>query len=130
MTAVVVRDLFRVHTTPEGDAAALQGLSLAVDDGEVIVVLGPSGAGKTTLLRIVAALDRPSAGTVRVFGVEVARLRGRALAEYRARKIGYVAQHYTQALTPELPARELAALKLRLLGFPRRERQHRADPLL
>ncbi|MGZ4389288.1 MAG: ATP-binding cassette domain-containing protein, partial [Gaiellaceae bacterium] len=52
MTAIELKDVFRVHSTAEGDAAALQGLSLTVRDGEVVVVLGPSGSGKTTLLRI------------------------------------------------------------------------------
>jgi len=55
MTAAVeARDLFRVHSTPEGDAAALQGLSLTVEPGEILAVLGPSGAGKTSFLRILA----------------------------------------------------------------------------
>ena len=70
--AVEVRDLFRVHSTPEGDAAALQGLSLAVEEREVLTVLGPSGSGKTSFVRILAGLDRPSAGIVRVFGRDVA----------------------------------------------------------
>ena len=130
MSGVLLRDVFRVHSTPEGDAAALQGLSLTVDEGEIVTVLGPSGAGKTTLLRIVAALDRPSAGSVEAFGVDVGRLRGGALASYRAKTIGYVDQHYAQALTPELRARELVSLKLRLLGTTRREREARADELL
>ena len=72
--AIDVRDLFRVHQTPEGDAAALQGLSLTVREREVVTVLGPSGSGKSTFLRILAGLDRPSAGTVRVFGVELGKL--------------------------------------------------------
>jgi ABC-type multidrug transport system ATPase subunit len=67
-TAVDARDVFRVHSTPEGDAAALQGLTLSVGEGEILTVLGPSGAGKTSFLRILAGLDRPSAGTVRVLG--------------------------------------------------------------
>ena len=57
-TAIELRDVFRVHSTPEGDAAALQGLSLTVRDREVVTVLGPSGAGKSTLLRVVAATRR------------------------------------------------------------------------
>jgi len=66
--AVEAQDLFRVHSTPEGDAAALQGLTLTVAEGEILTVLGPSGAGKTSFLRILAGLDLPSAGTIRVFG--------------------------------------------------------------
>jgi D-methionine transport system ATP-binding protein len=84
MSAIDVRDVFRVYSTPEGDAAALQGLSLRVAEGEVVVVLGPSGSGKSTLLRLLAGLDRPSAGTVRVLGADLARcLEG--LAPHRRR---------------------------------------------
>ena len=71
--AVEAQDLFRVHSTPEGDAAALQGLTLTVAEGEILTVLGPSGAGKTSFLRILAGLDLPSAGTIRVFGENLRR---------------------------------------------------------
>ena len=116
MSAIELRDVFRVHSTPEGDAAALQGLSLRIADGEVITVLGPSGAGKSTLLRLLAGLEQPSAGTVRVLGDEVGKLPARRLASYRAEVLGYVDQHYTRALAPELSARELVALQLGLRG--------------
>lgn len=129
-SAVEIRDLFRVHSTPEGDAAALQGLTLGVDEGEIVSVLGPSGAGKTTLLRIVAGLDRPSAGTVRVFGLDVGRATTRTVGRYRASTVGYLDQHYSRALAPELRARELVALRLRLAGASRRKRLERADELL
>ena len=102
--AVEVEDVFRVYATDEGTAAALQGLSLTVDEGEVVAVLGPSGSGKTTLLRILAGLDRPSAGRVRVAGVDLRRLRGRGLDRYRSGRLGYADQRYTQALAPELTA--------------------------
>ncbi|MBA2537508.1 MAG: ATP-binding cassette domain-containing protein, partial [Actinobacteria bacterium] len=87
--AIEARDVFRVYSTAQGDAAALQGLSIAVREREVLTVLGPSGAGKTTFLRILAGLDRPSAGSVRVFGREIGRLGGRSLAAYRAGTLGY-----------------------------------------
>ena len=128
--AVQVRDLFRIHSTPEGDAAALQGLSLDVRPGEVVVVLGPSGSGKSTFLRILAGLERPSAGAVRVFGADVGRLGGRRLADYRTEVVGYAEQHYSRALAPELSARELVALPLALRGEPIRSRLARADELL
>jgi ABC-type lipoprotein export system ATPase subunit len=128
--AVEARDLFRVYSTPEGDAAALQGLNLAVREREVLVVLGPSGSGKTSLLRVLAALDSPSAGSVRVFGSDVAKLSGRRLADYRAHTLGYVDQHYSRALAPELSARELVALQLGLSGATRRERLAETDRLL
>ena len=101
MNAIEVRDVFRVHSTPEGDAAALQGLSLALREHEVVTVLGPSGAGKSTLLRLLAGVERPSAGAVRVLGDDLAKLPARRLAEYRATQLGYVDQHYARALAPE-----------------------------
>lgn len=128
--AIEVRDLFRVHQTAEGDAAALQGLSLAVREGETVTVLGPSGSGKSTLLRILAGLDRPSAGSVHVFGTELGKLPARDVARYRTRTIGYADQHYERALAPELSARELVGLELGLAGATAAERNSRADELL
>jgi len=129
-TAIELRDVFRVHSTPEGDAAALQGLSLQVREGEVLTVLGPSGSGKSTLLRILAGLDRPSAGVVRVYGQEIGKLPSRKLAQYRSSLLGYADQHYTRALSPELTARELVAVQLGLRGARASERLRRADELL
>jgi ABC-type lipoprotein export system ATPase subunit len=129
-TAIELRDVFRVHSTPEGDAAALQGLSLRVADGEVLTVLGPSGSGKSTLLRLLAGLERPSAGAVRVYGEDVGKLPARRLARYRSTLLGYADQHYARALAPELTARELVSLQLGLRGEPRAERDARADELL
>jgi ABC-type lipoprotein export system ATPase subunit len=128
--AIDARDLFRVYADVEGAAAALQGLTLTVADGEVVVVFGPSGSGKTTFLRIVAALDRPSAGRVEAFGHDLRTLRGASLRAYRSRTLGYVDQHYDRALAPELTARELVALQPALLGSAREERLRRADELL
>ncbi len=128
--AVEVEDVFRVYATEEGTAAALQGLSVTVHPGEIVVVLGPSGSGKTTLLRILAGLDPPSAGQVRVFGVDLRRLRGRRLDRYRTGRLGYADQRYAQALAPELTASELVSLRLALAGAPPRSRRRRASELL
>ena len=131
MTAAIeLKDVFRVHSTPEGDAAALQGLSLRVAEGEVLAVLGPSGSGKSTLLRLLAGLERPSAGLVRVHGEDLGKLPARGLARYRSSQLGYADQHYSRALAPELSARDLVAVQLGLRGTPRAERLRRADDLL
>jgi len=129
-SAVEIRDLFRVYTEDGAGVPALQGLTLSVRAREICVVLGPSGSGKSTLLRILAGHDRPSAGTVRVMGVDVGRLRGRALARYRSQTLGYAEQHYRRALAEELTARDLIGLQLGLAGASASERQRRADELL
>ena len=128
--AVETRDLFRVHSTPEGDAAALQGLTLTIAEGEILTVLGPSGSGKTSFLRILAGLDTPSAGTARVFGRDLRGLGFGGLARYRSQTIGYLDQHFAQALAPELSARELVGLKLRAEGVEREARESRSLELL
>ena len=131
MTAALdVRDVFRVYRTAEGDAAALQGLTLSVDRGEIVTVLGPSGSGKTTLLRILAGLERPSAGEVRAFGVDLRTASGGELARYRTTTLGYVDQHYKRALDPALTVADLVELRLRASGLRGNERRVRADELL
>jgi ABC-type lipoprotein export system ATPase subunit len=129
-TAVDARDLFRVHSTPEGDAAALQGLTLTVEEGEILTLLGPSGAGKTSFLRLLAGLDVPSAGKLSVLGSDLRALGRRGRARYRAKTVGYLDQHYARTLAPELTARDLVGLKLRAEGFGPGHREQRAEDLL
>jgi ABC-type lipoprotein export system ATPase subunit len=124
------RDLFRIHRSSEGEAAALQGLTLHVDRGEVVAVLGPSGSGKSTLLRILAGLERPSAGMAQVLGHDMADLRPRRAAALRARSLGIVDQHYHRSLPPELRCREIVGLQLAMLGVAAGERDRRAAELL
>jgi ABC-type lipoprotein export system ATPase subunit len=131
MTPVVELDhVFRVYPTDEGGAAALQGLTLTVREGEIVVVFGPSGSGKTTMLRMLAGFDRPSAGKVDVLGVDLRRLGRARLDAFRSRNLGFADQHYASALSPELTARELVALPLGLSGAASEERFERADALL
>ena len=116
MTAAVeARELFCLYAS-RGGVAALQGLTLAVEEGEVCVVLGPSGSGKTTLMRIVAGFERPSAGIVIVAGLDLGSLPQRLLARYRAETLGYADQHYWRALAGELTAEELVGVPLGLAG--------------
>ncbi|MFB8230175.1 ABC transporter ATP-binding protein [Cellulosimicrobium sp. NPDC055967] len=91
MSAVVELDA----VTKEYDGVvALREATLAVEEGDFVAVVGPSGSGKSTLLQIVGTLDRPSAGTVRVDGHDVARLSDRGLSALRARRIGFVFQQF------------------------------------
>jgi len=87
-----------------GRVAALDGVSLAVEEGEWLVVMGPSGSGKTTLLNVLAGLDRPSAGRVAVAGAELAALAPRELARFRRETVGLVFQEFH--LIPYLTALE------------------------
>ena len=94
MTPLVdLREVFVVHPSEDGGVAALRGLTLAVDRGELCVVLGPSGAGKSTLVRVVAGLERPSAGRAVVDGLDVGSAPGHLVARHRSRVVGYADQH-------------------------------------
>jgi ABC-type lipoprotein export system ATPase subunit len=130
VSTVELRDVFCVHRTNEGDAAALQGLSLEVGDGELLCVLGPSGAGKSTLLRIVAGLERPSAGAALVFGRDIGRLGARGRAALRREALAFVDERSDRTLPPDLTVAGCIELPLRLRGGGRAERASRAAELL
>jgi putative ABC transport system ATP-binding protein len=89
--SLALRDVVKEYA---GGVRALDGVSLEVQDGELIGVVGPSGSGKSTLLHVMGTLDRPSAGRVRVAGVDVAELDDRELAGLRATAIGFVFQQF------------------------------------
>ena len=131
MNALVdLRDVFVVHPSEDGGVAALRGLTLGVERGEICVVLGPSGAGKSTLVRVVAGLERPSAGLALVDGLDVGAASASTVARHRARVVGYADQHYWRALSGDLTAQELVGLPLGLRGAPRPDRDRRARELL
>ena len=127
---VELRDVFCVYRTNEGDAAALQGTNLELARGEVLCVLGPSGAGKSTLLRVVAGIQQPSAGVVRVLGRDIGRMSARSRSRLRHKLVGFLGQHTETALSPDLRMREAVGLPLALRGGSGRERRARVDELL
>jgi ABC-type lipoprotein export system ATPase subunit len=126
---VEMRDVFCVHRTNEGDAAALQGMNLELGRGEVLCVLGPSGAGKSTLLRVVAGIQPPSAGVVRVLDRDIGRMPARSRSRLRHELMGLLRQHTETALSPDLRMRDAVALPLALRGTSRRQRRIRVDEL-
>ena len=132
MTPPVVRlrDVFCVHRTSEGDAAALQGMNIELERGEVLGVLGPSGAGKSTLLRVIAGIQVPSAGVVQVLDRDIGRTGARARARLRHREMGFVSQHSDDALARDLTARQALELPLALRRVAVRDRRARASELL
>src|ERR1039457_3352066 len=111
---IQVRNLEKTYTTARGSLTLFQGLSLDVQAGEMVAIVGQSGAGKSTLLHILGSLDAPTAGTVQCASVNVAQLSPREGATFRNREIGYVWQfHY---LLPEFTALENVAMPLLTRG--------------
>jgi putative ABC transport system ATP-binding protein len=106
---------------------ALRGVNLKVESGDFLAVLGPSGSGKSTLLNLVGALDKPTAGTLLIDGVDVSKLSDNQLSDLRSR-VGFVFQFFN--LIPRFTARDNVELSLSIAGMGKAERKKRAEELL
>lgn len=93
-----VVELDVVTKTYPGGVRALREVSLRIDAGEMVAIVGPSGSGKSTMLHLIGTLDRPSSGTVRIDGFDVERMRDKQLSALRAARIGFVFQHFHLAV--------------------------------
>jgi putative ABC transport system ATP-binding protein len=107
---------------------ALRGVSLRVDEGELVGIVGPSGSGKTTLLNVLGTLDRADAGTVRIAGHDVSTLTDRQLSGLRAHRVGFVFQQFF--LSPGVSALDNVANGLLYIGLPLAERRRQAKQVL
>jgi len=119
MSVLEMRRVSRAYGQGAAEVHALKEVSLKVDAGSMVAVMGPSGSGKSTLLTIAGSLEEPSSGEVLVCGEALSKLSGNARARLRRRSIGYVFQDFN--LLPGLTAAENVALPLELDGVPARK---------
>jgi putative ABC transport system ATP-binding protein len=106
---------------------ALRGVDLKVETGDFVSILGPSGSGKSTMLNLIGALDKPTAGTLLIDGVDISKLNDNQLADLRLR-IGFVFQFFN--LIPRLTARDNVELSMSISNIGRAQRRKRAEDLL
>ena len=111
---VEASELTRRYGEGEATVDALRGVNLAVQPGELVAVMGPSGSGKSTLMHLLAALDKPTSGTISIAGQDVGSLSDRAVTLLRRKHIGFVFQFFN--LLPMLSAEENVALPLTIAG--------------
>jgi putative ABC transport system ATP-binding protein len=126
MSAVI--ELSGVTKRYPGGVTAVRSVDLSVAYGELVAIVGPSGSGKSTMLHLIGTLDRPTHGTVRIDGHDVATLTDRQLSELRARRIGFVFQQFH--LAPGRDAVTNVADGLLYHGVPKKEREWRAEAAL
>ncbi|RDI60668.1 ABC transporter ATP-binding protein [Microvirga subterranea] len=128
MALIETRDLGRVYDLDAGRVVALDHVSLDVDEGDFVAVMGPSGSGKSTFMNLIGCLDRPTHGTYRLAGTAVETLDANGLARLRNREIGFVFQQFN--LLPRVDALGNVALPMVYAGVDRRTRREKAHAAL
>ena len=125
---IEVKALSKIYQVGDSDVHALDGVSLKIDDGEMVAIMGPSGSGKSTLMAILGCLDTPTKGSYMINEQEVARLKEDQLANLRAHQIGFVFQQFN--LLPRTSALENVELPLIYDGVTSRQRTEKAKEAL
>lgn len=129
MTALLeTRDLKKHYQMGDVTVRALDGVSLSVEAGEFVALLGTSGSGKSTLLNLVAGLDRPTGGSLRIFDQDLAQMSSMELSLHRRHTVGIIFQSFN--LVPTMTARENVTLAMMFAGVSHAERDAAADALL
>jgi putative ABC transport system ATP-binding protein len=125
---VAIRNLTKYYVRGEQVIPVLVDINIDVMAGDYIALMGPSGSGKSTLLNLIAGIDKPSSGEIRVAGVDIARRSDGDLAAWRAANVGFIFQFYN--LMPVLTAFQNVELPLQLTSLSRRERRERVATAL
>ena len=120
MSLVEVKDLYKIYNPGENEVRALDGVSLSVDEGEFLAIIGQSGSGKSTFMNMLGLLDIPTSGTYLLDGIDTANMTDDELSEIRNKKIGFIFQGFN--LIPSLTAIENVELPLVYRGMPKSER--------
>ncbi len=128
MSLIETVDLVKVYTLDAVEVPALRGVSIKIEEGEYVSIMGPSGSGKSTLMHILGCLDTPTSGKYFLEGVDISKLNEDELAEIRKRKIGFVFQSFN--LLPRITNVENVELPMTYAGIPSRQRRQRALELL
>jgi len=121
MALIELRNVSKSYKRDAIEIPVLDGVTITVDGGDFLGLMGPSGSGKSTLLNLLAGIDRPSRGTIRIGDTEISSLSERALATWRARHIGFIFQLYN--LIPVLTAFENVELPLLLTNLTKKQRR-------
>jgi putative ABC transport system ATP-binding protein len=129
MSTPVVKaiELKKTYMLGKVPVEALRGVTMKVESGDFLAILGPSGSGKSTLLNLIGALDKPTAGTLQIDGVDVSTLDDNQLADLRCR-VGFVFQFFN--LIPRFTARDNVELSMSIAGMSKEERRKNAEELL
>ncbi len=122
---VEIRHIVKSYQRGEQHVPVLRDISLTINQGDFLALMGPSGSGKSTLLNLIAGIDKPDSGELLVEGVDITRLGEGLLADWRASHVGFIFQFYN--LMPVLTAFENVELPLTLTNLGRRERRERTE---
>ena len=125
---ISVRDVFKIYPVGDQEVRALNGVSIDINPGEYVALMGPSGSGKSTLMNVLGCLDTPTSGSYMLNGHDVSNMSDNELAEVRNREIGFVFQTFN--LLPRYSTLENVALPLIYAGKPNSERNSRAQEVI
>ena len=118
---IELKDVRKKYKRDTIEIPVLDGVSMSVEEGDFLALMGPSGSGKSTLLNLLAGIDQPTSGSIRIAGTEISGLSERALATWRARNVGFIFQLYN--LIPVLTAFENVELPLLLTNLSKKQRR-------